>query len=284
MASRLTVLYGETGVGKSSVLRAGVAHHLAAARSAEPERARRAWARRRRLRRLARRPVAGAPERRSREAVTHAARWLPPPPEEKARWRGAADVGHAARRRPLRHPRPGQRSTSSTTPERGRPARSPSTSRRSSTRPDLRVNFLLAIREDALAKLDAFKGRIPNVLGNYLRLEHLDPRAARAAIVEPIERYNELVAEDEAVEIEPALVDAVLEQVVAGKVERRPGRARGRRSRRRRCPDRDGVPAARHVSAVGRGARAPARESFAARHSAGSAARSRSSGTTSTRR
>ena len=28
MASRLTVLYGQTGVGKSSVLRAGVAHHL----------------------------------------------------------------------------------------------------------------------------------------------------------------------------------------------------------------------------------------------------------------
>ena len=31
--------------------------------------------------------------------------------------------------------------------------------------PDLRVNFLLAVREDALAKLDAFKGRIPGVLG-----------------------------------------------------------------------------------------------------------------------
>ena len=30
VASRLTVLYGETGVGKSSVLRAGVAHHLRA--------------------------------------------------------------------------------------------------------------------------------------------------------------------------------------------------------------------------------------------------------------
>ena len=51
--------------------------------------------------------------------------------------------------------------------------------------PDLRVNFLLAIREDALAKLDAFKGRIPGVLGNYLRLEHLDrtgrPRGDRRA-------------------------------------------------------------------------------------------------------
>ena len=64
-----------------------------------------------------------------------------------------------------------------------------------------------------------FKGRIPNVLGNYLRLEHLEPRAARAAIVEPIRAYNELVEADESVEIEPDLVDAVLEQVVAGKVE-----------------------------------------------------------------
>src|SRR5262249_56593744 len=85
--------------------------------------------------------------------------------------------------------------------------------------PDLRANFLLAIREDALAKLDVFKARIPNVLGNYLRLEHLDPRAARTAIVEPIRAYNGLVEEDEAVAIEPGLVDAVLEQVVAGKVE-----------------------------------------------------------------
>ena len=39
MASRLTVLYGETGVGKSSVLRAGVAHHLRAWPD-EPRRAR----------------------------------------------------------------------------------------------------------------------------------------------------------------------------------------------------------------------------------------------------
>jgi WD40 repeat protein len=83
---------------------------------------------------------------------------------------------------------------------------------------DLRVNFLLAIREDALAKLDVFRAQIPNVLGNYLRLEHLDPRAARVAIVEPIAQYNRMVDEADAVEIEPALVDALLDQVVAGKV------------------------------------------------------------------
>src|SRR5262249_35994726 len=56
--------------------------------------------------------------------------------------------------------------------------------------PDLPANFLLAIREDAIAKLDVFKARIPNVLGNYFRLEHLDPGAARAAVVEPIRAYN----------------------------------------------------------------------------------------------
>src|SRR5262249_6402518 len=50
------------------------------------------------------------------------------------------------------------------------------------------------------------------------RLEHLDLQAARAAIVEPVREYNRLVGDADAVEIEPALVDAVLDQVVAGKV------------------------------------------------------------------
>ena len=40
--------------------------------------------------------------------------------------------------------------------------------------PGLRANILLGLREDALAKLDAFKGRIPNLFANYLRLDHLD--------------------------------------------------------------------------------------------------------------
>ena len=83
--------------------------------------------------------------------------------------------------------------------------------------PTLRANFLLGIREDALAKLDAFKGDLPNLFANYLRLDHLDRRGARAAILGPVERYAELTGEE--VRVEPELVDAVLDQVAAGKVD-----------------------------------------------------------------
>ena len=80
----------------------------------------------------------------------------------------------------------------------------------------LRVNVLISLREDALAKLDRFKGRIPNILGNYLRLDRLDRRAGEAAIVLPVARFHALGGA--AVEIEPVLVDAVLGQVAAGRI------------------------------------------------------------------
>jgi WD40 repeat protein len=83
--------------------------------------------------------------------------------------------------------------------------------------PGLRANFLLGLREDALAKLDAFKGRIPNLFANYLRLDHLDRRGARTATLGPIEHYNELTGEE--IRVEPELVEAVLDQVAAGKVD-----------------------------------------------------------------
>ena len=83
--------------------------------------------------------------------------------------------------------------------------------------PGLRANVLLGLREDALAKLDAFKGLIPNLFANYLRLDHLDREGGRAAILGPIERYNELTGET--VEVEPELVDSVLDQVAAGEVD-----------------------------------------------------------------
>ena len=55
---------------------------------------------------------------------------------------------------------------------------------------DARASFLVSIREDALSKLDRFKGRIPNLLYNYLRIDNLDRDAARDAIEMPIEQYN----------------------------------------------------------------------------------------------
>src|SRR5262249_44113887 len=58
---------------------------------------------------------------------------------------------------------------------------------------DLRVNFLISIRDDAVAKLDCFKGRIPKLFSNYLRVEHLRRDAAISAIRGPLEEYNRRV-------------------------------------------------------------------------------------------
>ena len=85
------------------------------------------------------------------------------------------------------------------------------------TRPGLRVRALLSIRDDALSKLDRFKGRIPNLFANYLRLDHLDRRAAREAIVRPVEQFNELAGES--IEVEEELVEAVLDQTATGQVD-----------------------------------------------------------------
>ena len=81
-------------------------------------------------------------------------------------------------------------------------------------RPDLRVKFLISIREDAYSGLgDLFKGRISNVYGNYFHLEHLTREAAREAIEKPIASFNELHPDQVPIEIEPGLVDSVLGQL-----------------------------------------------------------------------
>jgi WD40 repeat protein len=82
-----------------------------------------------------------------------------------------------------------------------------------------RVNVLIGIREDALARLDAFKATLPNLLSNRLRLDHLDREAGREAILGPMRRYNELVADDRRIEVEDALVSTVLDQVATGRVD-----------------------------------------------------------------
>lgn len=86
-------------------------------------------------------------------------------------------------------------------------------------RRDVQANVLLGIREDGLAKLDRFRKRIPNLLGNTLRLRRLSPVAAREAITGPVDIYNRNgrgVALP--MQIEPALIDAVIEQVSASRV------------------------------------------------------------------
>jgi hypothetical protein len=82
----------------------------------------------------------------------------------------------------------------------------------------LRAAFLVSIREDALAQLDFFKGRIPTLFESILRISPLGTEAGRRAIEDPIARFNLQRPETEQISIEPQLVDAVLDQVGAGKV------------------------------------------------------------------
>ncbi|MGB3220736.1 MAG: hypothetical protein WBD79_25330, partial [Anaerolineae bacterium] len=84
------------------------------------------------------------------------------------------------------------------------------------TTPDLRVNVLLALRDDALARLDRFKGQIPFLLDNRLSIGHLGRAAGEEAIRWPLAQYNQ--DQGAAITIEAALVEAVLNQVGSGRV------------------------------------------------------------------
>jgi hypothetical protein len=77
-------------------------------------------------------------------------------------------------------------------------------------RPRLRASFVLSIREDALGRLDEFTERIPQVFENAIRLENLSGDSARRAIVEPIASVGAA--------IEAELVEAVIDQTAVGEV------------------------------------------------------------------
>jgi len=193
MAARLTVLYGPTGVGKSSILRAGVAHGLRQETgvgvvifdswTGDPIAGILETAR-------AGRPFAEGLRGAATEAGGDLYLVLDQFEEYFLYHEGDEGPGTLAWELP-----------------------------ELLVRRDLRVNVLLAIREDALARLDAFKGRIPNLFANYLRLDHLDRAGGRAAIVGPVDRWNQLVEPAQRVTVEPGLVEAVLDQTAAGKVD-----------------------------------------------------------------
>src|SRR5687768_8278952 len=85
------------------------------------------------------------------------------------------------------------------------------------TRGDLPVHVLLGVRDDSLADLDAFKRRLPGLFGNVLRLDDLTRAAARTAIEGPLRAYAEFGGPE--VRAEDELVEVVLEQVAAGRIE-----------------------------------------------------------------
>ena len=204
MAARLTVMYGVSGVGKTSLLRAGVAHRLRRAHDALVV-VFASWT--------------GNPVGDLLDEIAAAA---PEGAEPVKRTGSLADILAAWTRRLdsdlyivldqfeeyfLYHEgESGPATLAEELPE-------------ALGRKGLRANFLLGIREDALASLDAFKARVPGMFANSLRLDRLDRIAARAAIEGPLERYNQLAPEHEQVSIEPALVDAILEHVAVGRVD-----------------------------------------------------------------
>ncbi|MFL5937239.1 MAG: hypothetical protein ACJ76U_10410 [Gaiellaceae bacterium] len=198
-AARLTLLYGASGVGKSSILRAGVA---------------------RRLRDLSG-PLAVVvfdrwrddPGARLREAVSAAV---------GGDFAGSlADTLEAATARlggELYVILDGAEEYFVYHGAEGEPGTFAADFPDAVTRDGLRAYFLLSLREDSLAALDRFKTRVPNLFANALRLEHLDRSAAREAILGPLDEFNKLTPEH-AVEIEPELVEAVLDQVARGHVD-----------------------------------------------------------------
>jgi cell division protein FtsL len=208
MASRLTLFYGPSGVGKSSVLNAGVAHHLRADQTrtinGKPEfgivtfrtwRADPLTGVEHAIAAEIGRPVSGATFldrlQNATDAVAGDLLIILDQFEEYFLYHSAADGdGTFAVEFP-----------------------------RVVNRLDLRVSFLVSMREDSIAKLDFFKGRIPNLFDNYLRIDHLERSQARDAIVRPIEQFNRrLPAGALPMRIEPSLVDDVLTQVTRGRV------------------------------------------------------------------
>lgn len=85
---------------------------------------------------------------------------------------------------------------------------------RAINREDVDVGILIALREDALARLDRFRTRIPNLLASTIRLRHLSLEAAERAIRGPLQVYNRQTGAE--VTVENALVSEVLRQVRTG--------------------------------------------------------------------
>jgi hypothetical protein len=204
LAARLTLLYGPSGAGKTSLLRAGLVHRLRRSALSDPE--------------------ATGPRR----VVVLIDEWSDEPVAEIVR-QARSELGESSAVPEQLGPLADEL-TALTAHSRvefllvldqfeeylvGHPAGSrldvelPSVLEAS----DVPIRVLIGLREDALAGLDRFKETIPGLFDNYLRLDHLDRAAALEAIEGPIERYNQRA--DHPVQLEPGLVTDVLDQLSA---------------------------------------------------------------------
>jgi serine/threonine protein kinase len=89
---------------------------------------------------------------------------------------------------------------------------------RTINRDEIDSNFLLAMREDSLSRLDRFRARIPNMLGNALRLRHLDADSARDAMRKPLEVYAVQHPAQPPMSIEDALVEELIDEIQVEKL------------------------------------------------------------------
>jgi hypothetical protein len=83
-------------------------------------------------------------------------------------------------------------------------------------RRDVQANFLISIREDSLARLDRFDALLPNLLANLIRVEHLDFDDARNVIESAVSRWSS--DHGEKIEIEDGLIENVVQDVQTDRV------------------------------------------------------------------
>jgi hypothetical protein len=83
-------------------------------------------------------------------------------------------------------------------------------------RRELEANFLISLREDSLAKLDRFEEEVPGLLDHLIRIEHLDSDGAREAIEGAVGRWNQ--DHGDSVTVEPELIREVSKQVQTHRV------------------------------------------------------------------
>jgi WD40 repeat protein len=231
LASRLTLLYGASGVGKSSVLQAGVANRLkkqakqSVAEHGEPE-----WAV------IVCKDWRDDPLITLRKTILTEVEGLIGRPPLAAEMEPGADLLSLLQACSQAIARVNDEGTTTPGklllildqfeeyflyhPQDNGAASFAEQFPRAVNEPALSLNVLISLREDSLAKLDRFKQQLPDLFANRLQIEHLDRAAAIDAIRKPIEEFNRhLPPDSRKASVEPQLIQDVLEQVKVGQIQ-----------------------------------------------------------------